>query len=74
MGNRQQRISDQREILRKIPELIGTKIQVVLSSGVSYIGVVRELTSDTLIMENMRNKKVTYPVNSLSEIYIDSHT
>lgn len=74
MGNRQLRISDQKAILIKIRDLKGQKIQVVLNTGAAYLGIVREITSENVILENMLNKKVTYPVKSLSEIYIDSHT
>jgi hypothetical protein len=74
MGIRQLRISDRQEIARKIPDLKGKKIQVVLTTGAAYFGVVHDITNGTLILENMLNKKVTYPVTSLSEIYIDSHT
>lgn len=74
MGNRQLRISDQTAILTKIRELKGSKIQVVLNNGAAYFGIVREITTENLILENMLNKKVTYPVKSLSEIYIDSHS
>ncbi len=74
MGNRQLRISDHGEISRKLHNLKGVKIQVVLDSGVAYVGVVREISNDNVVLENMLNKKVTYPVKSLTEIYIDSNT
>jgi hypothetical protein len=74
MGNRQLRISDHAAILVKIRELKGSKIQVVLNTGAAYFGIVREVTNESVILENMLNKKVTYPVKSLSEIYIDSHS
>jgi hypothetical protein len=74
MGNRQLRISNRIEISKKLFDLKGKKIQVVLESGASYIGIVRDIIGENVVMENMLNKKVTYPVKSLSEIYIDSHT
>jgi hypothetical protein len=74
MGIRQLRISDRKEIFRKIRDLKGKKIQIVLTTGAAYFGVVHDVTDEKLILENMLNKKVTYPVTSLSEIYIDSHT
>ncbi len=74
MGNRQLRISDRIEISKKLFDLKGKKIQVVLESGTAYIGIVRDIVGENVVMENMLNKKVTYPVKSLSEIYIDSHT
>jgi ATP phosphoribosyltransferase len=74
MGNRQLRISDKIEISKKLFDLKGKKIQVVLETGAAYFGIVRDIVGENVVMENMLNKKVTYPVKSLSEIYIDSHT
>jgi hypothetical protein len=74
MGIRQLRISDREEISRRIRDLKGKKIQIVLATGAAYFGVVHDISDGKLILENMLNKKVTYPVTSLSEIYIDSHT
>jgi hypothetical protein len=74
MGNRQLRISDSAVIIRKLHELTGKKIHVVLDSNVAYSGIVRGISGDNVVIENMLNKKVTYPVKSLSEIYIDAHT
>jgi hypothetical protein len=73
-GTRQQRLSDPLKIRERVKELLDKKINIVLSDNRSVLGVLKEVKSNILVIENQRLKKMQYPLEQISEIYFDSIT
>jgi hypothetical protein len=71
MSTRQQRLSSLPQIQNKIDQLIGKKINVVLSNGTVVFGRVLKASAEAIIMENARLKKISYPCSQISELYVD---
>jgi small nuclear ribonucleoprotein (snRNP)-like protein len=74
MSNRQLRISHQAEISKRIHDFIGKRIHIVLKDSTSFFGILRQVSSGSIILENMRTKTVSHDMTTIAEIYIDSQT
>ena len=72
MGTRQLRISDPEQIKIKAGTFLGKKINIVLLDNTVVFGKLKEVSSDDILLLNMRMKKVKYPFSSIAELYIDS--
>jgi hypothetical protein len=73
-GSRQLRLSDPAKIRERAKDLVDKKINIVLSDNRGVFGVLKAVTLDSLIIQNMRLKKMTYPFSQISEIYFDTLT
>jgi hypothetical protein len=71
-GTRQQRLSDPAKIRERVKEFLDKKINIVLSDNRAVFGVLKEVTSDNLVVENMRLKKISYRFEDVAEIYFDT--
>jgi acetyl-CoA carboxylase carboxyltransferase component len=72
MGTKQLRISDPEQIKIKAGTFLGKKINIVLLDNTVVFGKLKEVSSDDILMLNMRMKKVKYPFSSIAELYVDS--
>ena len=72
MSTKQLRISDQEQIKSKAPAFLGKKINIVLLDSTAVFGKLIEVSSQEILLENMRMKKAKYPYRSIAELYIDS--
>jgi hypothetical protein len=70
-GTRQQRLSDPAKIRERVMELLDKKINIVLTDNRAVFGVLKEVTSDNLVIENMRLKTISYRFEDVNEIYFD---
>jgi hypothetical protein len=55
----------------RIREFVGKKMQIVLNDSTSFFGQLEAVNDKGIVLQNMRNKKTNYTLNSISEIYID---
>ena len=74
MGTKQLRISDPAQIKNKAGTFLGKKINIVLLDNTAVFGELKEVSSNEILLLNMRMKKVKYPFSSIAELYIDSLT
>ena len=74
MGTRQLRISDPDQIRKRVQELTGKSIQVVLTNGMIMSGTLTAARDSEIILQNMRLKHIPYNYNSIAEVYFDSIT
>jgi hypothetical protein len=72
MGTKQLRISDPEQIKIKAGTFLGKKINIVLMDNTVVFGKLKKVSSDDILLLNMRMKNVKYPFSSISELYIDS--
>jgi hypothetical protein len=72
MGTKQLRISDPEQIKIKAGTFLGKKINIVLLDNTVVFGKLKEVSSDDILLLNMRMKKVKYPFSSIAELYVDS--
>ena len=71
MSTRQQRLTSTSQIQKKIDQLVGKKINLVLSNGTVVFGRLDNANAEVLTMENGRLKKINYPFSEISELYFD---
>lgn len=72
VSTKQLRISDPEQIKSKASSFLGKKINIVLLDNTAVFGKLAEVSSNEIVMVNMRMKKVKYPFSSIAELYIDS--
>jgi acetyl-CoA carboxylase carboxyltransferase component len=72
VGTKQLRISDPEQIKIKAGTFLGKKINIVLLDNTVVFGKLKEVSSDDILLLNMRMKKVKYPFSSIAELYVDS--
>ena len=72
MSTKQLRISDPEQIRTKLKALLGKKINIVLVDNTAVFGELKEVNSNEILLENMRMKKIKYPLSSIAELYVDS--
>ena len=74
MSTRQLRLSDPIQISKRIGEFLGKRIHVVFTDNTSLSAELKTVTIHEMILENMRQKKVTHRMDTIAEIYIDTHS
>jgi ferredoxin-fold anticodon binding domain-containing protein len=70
-GTRQQRISDIVKIRKRIPDLVGKKINVVLNDQRVLLGTIESVHGNTVVLKDMKSRKMPLEIAQLSEIYVD---
>ena len=71
MGTRQTRISDPLQIHEQIRAFAGKKINIVLTDNTAMVGVLVQVKDTEITLQNMRLKNITYPLNTIAELYFD---
>lgn len=72
MRTKQLRISDALQIKSRMPEFVGKKINIVLSDNTVVFGKLAKISVSEIVLMNMRLEKIKYPINSISEVYLDT--
>lgn len=72
MGIKQLRLSDHQTIQKRIGEFVGKPINVVLKNSLVMMGTLVGSDSQSIVLENMRLKKIRYSLESIDEIYFDT--
>ena len=71
MRTKQLRLSDSVQIRQRINEFLGKKINIVLIDRTVMFGELRKVNGDHIVLRNMRLENVTYPFQSIVELYLD---
>jgi len=71
MVTRQIRLNTYEQIRKKLPDLKGKKINIVLNNRTVLFGELRHITDDSLTFVNMRLEAFTIPLKDISEVYFD---
>ena len=72
MRTKQLRLNDSDQISRRMAEFIGKKINIVLSDRTVMFGELTQTNDDAIVLKNMRLENVTYPFQSIVEVYLDT--
>jgi hypothetical protein len=72
MRTKQLRLNDPAQIRQRMPEFLGKKINIVLSDNTVTFGELSKITSDEIVVKNMRLEKMNYSFQSIVEIYLDT--
>jgi ribosome maturation factor RimP len=72
MRTKQLRLNDSDQIRRRMAEFIGKKINIVLSDRTVMFGELTKANDDAIVLKNMRLENVTYPFQSIVEVYLDT--
>ncbi len=72
MKTRQHRIDTEETIQRKLPELMGREVNVVLRDRTVLLGSVTKSQSGSIAIRNLRGKITSIPMSGISEIYFDT--
>jgi hypothetical protein len=59
-------------IIKKLQELTGKKINIVLNDSTVIMATVQEINQSALQVLNMRLKKIKIPLKNINEIYYDT--
>jgi len=73
MGTRQLRLSDAGQIKERIGSFVGKPISVVLSDNTAQTGVLEAISGSSIVLRNMRLKKVNFSLNQITELYYDTN-
>jgi hypothetical protein len=55
-----------------MPEFVGKKVNIVLSDNTAVFGELKKVSDSEIVLMNMRLEKIRYPLNSITEIYLDT--
>ena len=72
MYKRQLRISDPFQIRTRLAELLSKKINIVLNDNRVIFGKLVQVDSNSIILNNMRLKKIEIPIDMIYELYLDT--
>lgn len=70
--NRQLRLSTIDQLQKKLKDLTGKKINIVLRNRKVLFGELRMADQAQITFANMRNETFTLPLTDISEVYLDS--
>ena len=71
VSKKQVRISEPQEIKNRMPEFLNKNVNLVLKGKTVIYGTLREVSNGTVILSNMRGRKMTFQMDDISEIYTD---
>jgi ferredoxin-fold anticodon binding domain-containing protein len=74
VSNRQIRLNDQGLIRISLKTLLGKTINIVRQDNMVFNGVLKKVLENEIVLSNMRRKNMTFAFDTISELYIDSHT
>ena len=72
MRTKQLRINDTTQIRRRMNEFLGKKINIVLDDRTVMFGELKTANETSIVLRNMRLKNVSYPIQSIVEVYLDT--
>jgi len=72
MQKRLLRLSHPTIIRQRLTEFLGKKINIVQQDNTVIFGELTAVDNDRFTMKNMRMKKMTYPITTIYELYLDA--
>ena len=73
MRTKQLRLIDSEQIRGRMKEFIGKKINIVLTDKTVMFGELKQANDNSIVLRNMRLENMTYPIQSIVEIFLDTH-
>jgi len=73
MRTKQLRLINSDQIRRRMNEFIGKKINIVLNDRTVMFGELKNVNDTSIVLKNMRLENITYPIQSIVEIFLDTH-
>jgi hypothetical protein len=73
MRTKQLRLIDSDQIRKRMNEFIGKKINIVLTDRTVMFGELKRVNDTSIVLRNMRLENVTYAIQSIVEIFLDTH-
>ena len=72
MSTRQLRVNDREQIIKRLKELSGKKINIVLNDSTVVLVTILRIDDASVETLNSRLKKIKIPLTDISEIYYDT--
>jgi hypothetical protein len=72
MSTRQLRLMNRDQIQKRLKEFAGRKINIVFENATVLLATLVQAGDSHIDVLNMRSKKITIPLQTISEIYIDT--
>ena len=72
MRTKQLRLIDSNQIRTRMNEFIGEKINIVLTDRTAMFGELKHVNDTSIVLRNMRLENITYPIQSIVEIFLDT--
>ena len=73
MRTKQLRLINSDQIRSRMNEFIGKKINIVLNNRTVMFGELKNVSDTSIVLRNMRLENITYPIQSIVEIFLDTH-
>jgi hypothetical protein len=74
MSTRQLRLSDIGQIKDRLNGFVGKSISIVLKDNTAQTGLLETVSGTTIVLRNMRLKKMNYAIDQITELYFDTTT
>ena len=71
MSKKQVRVSDPREIKKRMNEFLNREVSLVMKNNTVIYGTLQQSDDDTVTILNMRQRKMTFPAADISALYTD---
>jgi hypothetical protein len=72
MSTKQLRLSDTVQIKERIGSFVGKSVSIILRDNTAQTGLLETVTGSTVVLRNMRLKKVNYAIDQIVELYFDT--
>jgi hypothetical protein len=72
MSTRQLRLSDAGQIKDQINSFVGKSVSIVLKDNTAQTGLLESVSGSSIILRNMRMKKMNYALDQITELYFDT--
>jgi hypothetical protein len=72
MSTRQLRLSDTGEIKHRLNSFIGKSVSIVLKNNTAHTGLLEAISGSSIVLRNMRMKKMDYAIDQITELYLDT--
>ena len=73
MRTKQLRLINSDQIRGRMNEFIGKKINIVLNDRTVMFGELKHVDDTSIVLRNMRLENISYPIQSIVEIFLDTH-
>lgn len=73
MGTRQLRLSDAGQIKERIGSFVGKSVSLVLKDSTAQTGLLESVSGTSIVLRNMRLKKMNITLDQITELYYDTN-
>lgn len=72
MKTKQLRLSGISQISSRLSDFVGKKINIVFKDSSVVFGELKSANDKEILILNMRQKKISYPLAKIAELYVDT--